>query len=100
MNEIRLIDANALKERYKTMLKIIGKDNLLDFEQGKKYAFETAIDFIDNAPTVEPKRPQGKWLEHENYIECDQCHMRFLKDHLIRKRYCSNCGADMRGEKK
>ena len=55
-NDIRLIDANALKERAKIMLKIIGEDNLSDYEQGKKYAFETAIDFIDNAPTVEPEK--------------------------------------------
>ena len=50
---MRLIDADELKERAKTMLKIIGEDNLSDYEQGKKYAFETAIDFIDNASTVE-----------------------------------------------
>lgn len=40
------------------------------------------------------ERPQGDWLEHGNHIECDQCHVWFLKDHLIRKSFCPNCGAE------
>lgn len=42
------------------------------------------------------ERPQGEWIDHEKHIECNQCHVWFLKDYLIRKSFCPNCGADMR----
>ena len=57
------------------------------------------------------KRPQGKWIYHRAqgeflpYMECDNCHEEFLLNMLrpaeFRKvnRFCSNCGADMRGNK-
>lgn len=46
----------------------------------------------------ETERPLGEWLDHGKHIECNQCKVWFLKDHLIRKSFCPNCGADMRGE--
>lgn len=86
MNEVRLIDANALKERAKTMLKIIGEDNLSDYEQGKKYAFETVIDFIDNAPSVDPTivlyEKRLKKARHGKYVIYD---VDFLLDNLARE---------------
>ena len=83
---------------------------------------------IDDAPTIEEKsyamglqdgledglqgiRPEGKWIYHRAqgeflpYMECDNCHEEFLLNMLrpaeFRKvnRFCSNCGADMRGKK-
>ena len=42
------------------------------------------------------KRPQGEWIDHEKHIECNHCRVWFLKDYLIRKSFCPNCGADMR----
>ena len=86
--------------------------------QAYQQGWNDAIDsIIDNAPTVEQEvymtgedcdlfmrgykqarkdfeRPQGDWLDHGNQIECDQCHVWFLKDHLIRKSFCPNCGAE------
>ena len=74
---------------------------------------------IDNAPTVEAftkedmagaynegyacgsresERPKGEWIDHEKHIACNHCRVWFLKDYLIRKSFCPNCGADMRGE--
>lgn len=41
----------------------------------------------------EPKT--GHWIDHEKHIECDSCSVWFLKDHLIRKSFCPNCGAKM-----
>lgn len=101
-----LISRSALKDRAKTMLKIIGEDNLSDYEQGKKYAFETAIDFIDNAPTVfscnacknmgnerecvnchdysnyvhYEERPQGEWIDEGQYAEGHSEHAYFCKN--------------------
>ena len=41
----------------------------------------------------EPKT--GHWIDHDKHIECDKCRTWFLKDYLIRKSFCPNCGAKM-----
>ena len=82
-----------------------------------KSSWDEANAIIDNAPTVEQfddtelqravgyadgylkgreERPQGEWIDHEKHIECNHCRVWFLKDYLIRKSFCPNCGADMR----
>ena len=58
-----------------------------------------ALDVIKAAPTVE-ERPNGKWIGvvySNNRIGvgmCNQCGVNRIIDN-----FCSNCGADMRGEK-
>ena len=47
---------------------------------------------IEALPSVTAERP-GHWIDHDKHIECDKCNSWFLKDHLIRKTYCPNCGA-------
>lgn len=51
-------------------------------------------------------RPQGKWIEKKNenlgkclrhLIECSVCGSAFCYEDLLRRSYCPNCGADMRG---
>lgn len=59
---------------------------------------EDVIKALDTAQIALNERPQGEWIDHENHIECNKCQVWFLKDHLIRKSFCPNCGADMRGE--
>ena len=108
MNEIRLIDANALK-------KAIAKS---------KPCCDVWLDIIDNAPTVNTgswsegyhegfhtgselgkafSRPQGKWY-HSG--ECPICHKRSLRTTptgdiigIDLTDFCKNCGADLRGTK-
>lgn len=107
MNEVRLIDANALKD-----FAYINKGNFNTVEGIREW--------IDNAPTVDTptytdiieankegyntarrlyERPKGEWLHKEfnpflkEYGQCSTC--------LQRERvgnFCRNCGADMRGE--
>ena len=116
---MKLIDADALKKAITEQVIHTTVDGHL--------AKNKAIQLIDNAPTVEPtfkpvaevkidkeqmqelvdkaksevlasvERQHGEWIDHENHIECNQCHVWFLKDHLIRKSFCPNCGADKRG---
>lgn len=95
MSGIRLIDANALKEKinafYDKLFVGCVSSDLITYASG--------VDgIIDNAPTVEPERPTGKWLHKEfdpflkEYGQCSNC--------LQRERvgnFCRNCGADMRG---
>ena len=86
------------------------------------------LDFIDNAPTVEAftkdeyegaylrgfvdsakanKRPQGKWIEvgdnqpysKDKLYGCSKCGFGgYLLSDTKNVNFCSNCGADMRGE--
>ena len=46
-----------------------------------------------------PSRKQGKWikgmLDSDGY-HCSEC--RIWKKHIATARYCTNCGAEMRGE--
>ena len=61
--------------------------------------FSTAVEGAD--------RPQGKWICHEGgwkdfdyyptKYECNQCH--HYVDVASDKKFCPNCGADMRGDK-
>ena len=90
MSEIRLIDANALKETFEKTVVV----------SPMPYAFVKQM--IDNAPTVEPERPQGEWIEKRDdrgYLQtyCNICGTKAQVGYIA---FCGKCGADMRGEKK
>ena len=55
----------------------------------------------ENCPSAQQERKKGKWVEKEQFgiehIQCDQCGHWFLGEHLIRRSFCPNCGADMKG---
>ena len=105
MSEVRLIDANALKEEVNKK-NVVGRFNMLLL--------------IDNAPTVEPtfglfkemlcaeceKRPQGHWVRDINpyskayQLKCSVCGKwggLTEKGYNHEFNYCPNCGADMKG---
>ena len=111
MNEIRLIDANALKEEINNLAIPIYEKMVLKV--------------IDNAPTVEaisnkegyemynkgymsgyergkPERPQGEWIKHCPcssggwWIRCSECGAIDKSDGSKTLNYCWNCGAEMR----
>lgn len=95
---MRLIDADALKRN-------LIKDHLIDSD----LPYFSAIEAIDNAPTVED-RPQGEWIEwtDERFggvtIYCSECNKDALckyEDGVFRQMksdYCPNCGAKMEAE--
>ena len=79
-------------------------------EQGSYDAFEYLWDAvrkaIDNAPTINEKRPKGEWKTNEGYdgdeyYECSNCGEPWVltagtpKDNNMN--FGPNCGADMRG---
>lgn len=69
------------------------------------------VDDIENMPPVTPQQKYGKWIKHPEietstpeylmFYECSECGDKqcFCKSDIHKKRFCSNCGADMRGEK-
>ena len=88
---MRLIDADALQREY------------MQFHDGKR------IVLVDVAPTIEPERKKGKWIEgrDERFVKCSECGLESTKNDLMgialfgekEPHFCPNCGADMRGEK-
>jgi len=104
MSDIRLIDANALKEKLSNEW----------FVEPNATLFKWVFDLIDNAPTVEPikqckfckhcgnedycsnchsdhslfeyyERPQGEWIDYDNtFYKCPDC------GYLLEK-HCPQC---------
>lgn len=75
-----------------------------DYYRGYIDGLNRATEIIDNAPTVEPERPQGKWSFDSEFLmigspygsyKCSNCgiHTDDKEDN-----FCWNCGADMRGK--
>lgn len=72
-----------------------------------------ALEAVEDAPTIEPQRKTGKWIERNpqnsdkcRLIECDKCGFSHIVgfnvpyEHWIENRnFCERCGADMRGDK-
>ena len=97
-----LISREALKKKLQARHDN-GEEN---FDKGYNIGIETAIDLIDNAPTVEPferigsiceencgYRPKGEWIKEKNeWFKCSNC----KKCNTAPYPFCSWCGADMR----
>ena len=121
MSEVRLIDANALKEEINKRL--IYGENGNDNSNDVQFTYAKVRRLIDNAPTVpqtiitefkgcdncELERPLGEWIDEGQYAEghsehaytCKKCGYQIIeKPNMISEnRFCKNCGAEMRGEK-
>ena len=64
------------------------------------------IDWINDAPTIEPERKKGKWVSctDERFVMCSVCSMETTRNELAgialfgenEPNFCPNCGADMR----
>jgi hypothetical protein len=84
----RPIDADALLAEY---------DRLHEGPPGK------ARTLIENAPTIEPERKKGEWINGGRIIRCSKCGTGYaavkgMKSALTYN-FCPNCGADMMGER-
>lgn len=101
MNEVRLIDANALKKTF---------ENACIYGLPMNKLYGAILKIIDNAPTVESdyewgysegvhdtERPQGEWIRRKmNWYICSNCNHRTDSIGETFFNFCPNCGADMR----
>ena len=84
---MRRIDADALIADCNKYLGILNPDRDV-----KEYArIFWLIGILRNAPTIEPERKKGKWID-DNCSECG-----FYVHHGDMRNYCPNCGAKMEG---
>lgn len=87
-NEVRLIDANAMRQNW--------------LENGEnEYVYDTnaVLDSIDEQPTIDPEslRPKGHWKYYStgfrDYSQCSVCKSGVMRG--IKYPYCPWCGAKM-----
>ena len=60
-------------------------------------------DMIENAPTIEPKQPKGKWIDEGFYADgngahafrCSECGGHIIE--YFADPFCKWCGAEMEG---
>lgn len=89
---MRLIDADALIEQM--------EEDMEHMEEPLAKMFTgAAISDIKHAPTIEPERKTGRWIQiyaWSNVCKCSECGGRRIMSSF--DKYCSYCGADMKGE--
>lgn len=92
---MRLIDADKAKAELLRIARDI--HDCCGFYDGLKAGYQSAADRLDTMPTEE-ERKNGHWLTKKAWhVECSECHhvLEFICDV---KKYCPNCGAEMKGE--
>ena len=85
------------------MSDLISRQDVLDAVNDCGICIQRILDI----PSAEPERKTGKWIKHENptlghcmkiFYECSVCHIAVGCEYFVRRSFCPNCGADMRGE--
>lgn len=96
---MRSIDGDALIEGYKHMGYDPTEHPEESYMEGWCKGFNAAVDHcmhrVIHAPTVEPQRKTGKWIDTGSGQECSECgEIQYGYD--SGRNFCPNCGADMR----
>lgn len=101
---MRPIDADALKDGYMHMGYDPNEHPEESYMEGWCKGFNAAVDHcighVIHAPTIEPERKTGKWIEVEKYYEAAECRCSLCGQTMTthvgeRMNYCPNCGAKM-----
>ena len=66
-------------------------------------AVRSIVDHVNSMRDAQPERKKGKWVIHPEvkhmyggiYIECSECHTKYVVQHIEDEKYCRNCGAEM-----
>ena len=102
---MRLIDADALKASIVRQCDDCRKLGLDEIAEAIQKGF---LQEIDNAPTIEPERNKGKWIETKDSewsgggcYKCSHCSLGIsfeLFGLMPEWNYCPNCGVNMMEE--
>ena len=90
---MRAIDADTLQKELTKQKSFLANAR---YTEGFNDALLRFKSMIHTAPTIEPERKRGKWINirHDNIAECDQCGI----TGRAWMNFCFDCGADMRKE--
>lgn len=98
MNKMELIDREALKSKLQKNIEELADKT--GFFEGIRMGYESAVHFVEKAPTV-GERKRGHWIEHPEHPigDCSVCGER-VPIYSVSKKYkiCPYCGAIMDGE--
>ena len=93
---MELIDREALKTKLEKNIEDLADKT--GFFEGIKLGYESAVHFVEQAPTVE-ERKHGHWIRHNNIIACSECIWdMYWEERNTELNYCPNCGAIMDGD--
>ena len=107
-NEMRLIDANALKDSFCQACSTNKRYHRTDDEcRSKRDSYGNGcfkMRLIDQAPTLDAAPVvHGQWEKHPNmygFVRCSECRDCVVWDEWVNNekwKYCPNCGAKMDG---
>ena len=87
-----------MKEYIDLKRRVVYKGDVFDALLGLDWAIQEGVEFCDKLPAADVvERKRGEWIWDSRFSDytCSECHNWDLKT----PNFCSNCGADMRGEK-
>lgn len=99
---MRLIDGDALKKAFYQKMKELLKSTDTPNISNEALSLLCGASLITEAPTIEPGRKNGRWINHRNdnghnIADCSECGnaIQWFDDDE-KPKFCCMCGADMR----
>ena len=95
----RMIDADALEELFREVIGGIAKKPEMNGNlEHMVRASAMVIEMIQDAPTIEPQRKKGHWIQISpaGIYECSECSKNVMTGDISAYDFCHGCGADMR----
>lgn len=97
------VSRESIKQAYKQRMISGLKDDTrgIDLSKYAEEPYERFCEFVDSIPSIEPKRQLGKWIYQGDkkkpmyaWFSCSSCGAYIGTP----TQFCSECGADMRGD--
>ena len=100
----RAIDGDRLKRKAQEVATEAWK---MKIKANVEVILNEFIDWINDAPTIEPERKKGHWIRHPEQrnifngktIECSECHEKYTVQYVEDELLCRHCGAEMTEDK-